>query len=173
MTMIKTDNLELRTISSETDAEFILELMNTPDFYKYIADRGVRTVEDARAYIELKYSEVEGNPLYRNHVIIYEGQKIGTCGIFKREGLDRPDIGFALLPNYYGKGLAYEASMAMLKNFYKKGSEVMVQAITTKDNYSSQKLLKRLGFAEAGVVKLPNDPLELLLLTIDLRTIFD
>lgn len=34
--------------------------------------------------------------------------KIGTCGLYDREGIDGVDIGFAFLPEYEKKGFAFE-----------------------------------------------------------------
>ncbi|MBN2236324.1 MAG: GNAT family N-acetyltransferase, partial [Bacteroidales bacterium] len=41
-----------------------------------------------------------------------------------------------------------------------------INAITTKDNYSSQKLLQKLGMKMVGTTQLPNDDEELLLYQI-------
>src|SRR5262249_52059710 len=43
--------LRLRQPASQ-DAAFILVLLNEPEFIRNIGDRGVRTLEDARSYIE-------------------------------------------------------------------------------------------------------------------------
>ncbi|APC97667.1 GNAT family N-acetyltransferase [Francisella frigiditurris] len=37
-----------------SDAEFIYALMNTPKWIKYIGDRNINTIEDARNYIKIK-----------------------------------------------------------------------------------------------------------------------
>ena len=43
-----------------------------------------------------------------------DGTRIGICGLFKRENLEHPDIGFAALPEYYGKGYTVEAARAVM-----------------------------------------------------------
>ncbi|MEL7168207.1 MAG: GNAT family N-acetyltransferase, partial [Bacteroidota bacterium] len=71
---------------------------------------------------------------------------LGICGLLKRDTLDAPDLGFALLPEHWGQGYAHEAAAAIL------GQEVpalgldRVLAITVPDNTASIALLTRLGF---------------------------
>ena len=48
---IDTARLALTELT-DADAEFIRGLLNEPSFLRYIGDRGVRTVEDARRYIQ-------------------------------------------------------------------------------------------------------------------------
>jgi RimJ/RimL family protein N-acetyltransferase len=51
VTVIETERLALRELTAD-DAAFIVELLNDPSFLRYIGDRGVRTIDDARRYIE-------------------------------------------------------------------------------------------------------------------------
>jgi [ribosomal protein S5]-alanine N-acetyltransferase len=48
--IIETDRLTLSKVT-EDDASFILALLNTPGWLKFIGDRGVKTIEDAQKYI--------------------------------------------------------------------------------------------------------------------------
>ena len=54
MKILETERLILREIV-ESDAEFILDLLNQPSFIKYIGDRNVRDLEQAREFIETRY----------------------------------------------------------------------------------------------------------------------
>ena len=53
MKTIETERLVLRHLAIEDDA-FMLELMNEPDFIRFVADRGLRTRADAAAYLSEK-----------------------------------------------------------------------------------------------------------------------
>ena len=151
--------------TSEEDAEFIYKLFNTPKWIKYIGDRNIRTVEDARSYIRTKMLPQLIRLGYSSYTLIRKSGmvKVGTCGLYDRDGMDGIDIGFALLPEYEGKGYAFE-SANMLKNaaFTEFGINEL-KAITTKDNIQSQKLLGKLGFKFVGTTKLPGDDEKLLL----------
>src|SRR5687767_8581077 len=54
LNVIETERLNLRE-ATEEDAAFILELLSDPDFIRHVADRGLRTLEDARRYIVEKF----------------------------------------------------------------------------------------------------------------------
>jgi RimJ/RimL family protein N-acetyltransferase len=166
--ILETERIILREII-ETDAEFILDLLNQPSFIKYIGDRGVRTVQDAREFIENRYRQsyrVNGFGLYT--VELKENNtSIGICGFVKRDSLPGADIGFAFLPQFEKKGYALESADAVMKY----GRDVLnfkrVLAITTKDNESSVKLLEKIGLKFERLIRLPGDDEELKLFSTD------
>ena len=102
MEILETNRLILRQLSTE-DAAFILELVNEPSFIQNIGDRGVRTLEDARAYIlRVAISSYEKNGFGLYLVELKDsGQSIGMCGLIKRDGLEDVDIGYAFLPRFW------------------------------------------------------------------------
>ena len=51
----ETNRLILRA-TTVNDASFIVELLNTPKWLKYIGDRNVHTIEDAVQYIKDKFN---------------------------------------------------------------------------------------------------------------------
>ena len=144
--MLETRRLALREMSVD-DADFILGLMNEPSFLRYIGDKKVRTVEDARRYIV--NGPVES---YRRHGIgLYlvelkaSGAAIGTCGLLRREQLDDFDVGFAFLPRYWSQGYAFEAAAAVMDYATKSLGLKRIVAVTSPDNDRSIRLLAKLG----------------------------
>src|SRR3954464_10975804 len=109
MHIIETGRLRLRAITCD-DASFYLELLNDPAFIEHIGDRGVRTLDDARRAVEVgpaAMQELRGHSLYL--VELKEGgAPIGMCGLIKRDTLDDVDLGYAFLPQYRGRGYAFE-----------------------------------------------------------------
>ena len=145
--ILETSRLAIRALS-EADAEFILGLLNEPSFLRFVGDKGVRTADDARAYI------VNG-PIasYRRHgyglylVLLREtATPIGICGLVRREWLDHPDLGFSLRPAYWSRGYAFEAATAVLGQAESEYAIRRVLAITDPENHDSIRLLERLGF---------------------------
>lgn len=163
----ETERLILRP-TLEEDAEFILELLNTPKWIKYIGDRNVRTVEDAREYIRIKMLPQLKRLGYSNYTLIRktDNAKIGTCGLYDREGLDGIDIGFAFLPDYERKGYAFEAANKLKEAAFNVFGIKAISAITENENISSQKLIEKLGLKLTGTTKLPEEDVELLLYKI-------
>lgn len=168
MNVLETARLYLRQFSTE-DAEFILTLLNEPSFIQNIGDRGVRTLEDARAYLlngPIASYAKNGFGLYL--VASKEtNESMGMCGLIKRAGLDDVDIGYAFLPKFWSRGYAVEAALAV-KNCAKDvvGLKRLV-AITDPANESSIRVLKKIGLTFEKMVRLSEDDIELKLFAID------
>jgi RimJ/RimL family protein N-acetyltransferase len=161
MKVTETSRLVLRLVE-ETDAGFIMKLLNEPGWLQYIGDKGIRTIDDAKGYImngPRAMYEREGFGLYLTERK-EDHAPIGLCGLIKREGLEDVDIGFAFLSDHQSQGYAYEAARATLDLAKDIGIKRVV-AITTKDNESSSKLLEKLDMQLEGYVTLPNDTEEL------------
>lgn len=161
--LFTTLRLQLRPTGPE-DAGFVLELFNTPQWLRYIGDRQVGDLAQAEAYIKEKMLPQQQRLGYGSYTIIRQKdqRKIGTCGLYDREGLAGVDIGFALLPTFIGQGYAYEAARCLLDAGFKHFGLDRIGAITTKDNISSQRLLTKLGLSLRGGIRLPEDEEELL-----------
>jgi ribosomal-protein-alanine N-acetyltransferase len=156
MPVLATDRLRLRHMVPE-DAPFILELLNEPAFIQNIADKGVRTLEDARVYIL-------SGPVasYANHgfgLFVVElkdsALPIGMCGLIKRDGLDDVDIGFAFLERHWSQGYAVEAAAATLAHGLRQLGLKRIVAITAPGNQGSIRVLERIGMRFEGMIDLP------------------
>lgn len=147
MIRLQSNQIYLRE-ALETDTAFFIELMNTKGWIEHIGDRNIKSNLDALGYIQksLIHSYVtNGFGLYL--ICLNESNKpIGMCGLVKRDTLDLPDLGFAILPKYGGFGYVTEASQLTIK-FAKETLQLNeILAITSPANIRSQNLLERLGF---------------------------
>jgi [ribosomal protein S5]-alanine N-acetyltransferase len=159
---IETGRLLLTELTDD-DAAFILGLVNEPSFLRYIGDRGVRTLDDARRYIRQGPAacyEKYGYGLLRMGVKP-GGTPIGMCGVLRRDTLSDPDLGFSMLPAWWSKGYAYEAAAAVMRHARESAGIGRVLAITNVDNDPSIRLLGKLGFRFERMVRLGDDPTEL------------
>ena len=147
MTDLKTQRLILRRLNAD-DAPFILTLLNEPSFIRYIGDKSVRDLEAARQYILTgPVASYDRNGFGLNLVELKEAHTpVGVCGLLKRDELPDPDIGFALVPDFWSKGFAFEAATAVLQDARERLSLERILAITSLDNEASINLLQRLGF---------------------------
>lgn len=154
----------------ENDAEFVFELLNSPKWIQFIGDRGIRSVEDAKDYINTRMKPQLERLGFSNYTIHRkeDGAKLGSCGLYNREGIDGIDIGFAFLPQFEKKGYAYEATQKLMKEAKDSFELKSVCGYTTVNNYSSQKLLEKLGLKNEGTIQLPDDDEVLILYKIDL-----
>jgi [ribosomal protein S5]-alanine N-acetyltransferase len=163
----ETERLYLRP-TTVADAAFVLSLLNSEKWLQYIGDRNVKTVADACKYIEEKMLPQLYRTGFSNYTVIRKADdiKIGSCGLYDREGIDGVDIGFAFLPEYENMGYGFESARKILEMAKADFDIKIISAITTKDNLSSQKLIKRLGFKRNGIVVLPQAIERLLLYKI-------
>jgi ribosomal-protein-alanine N-acetyltransferase len=157
---IETERLELHEFNDD-DAPFVLRLVNEPSFLRYIGDRGVRTLADARKYIA--DGPVAGYALYGHGLLRVvrkaDGVALGMCGILKRDTLPDPDIGFSFMPEYGSQGYALESAQAVMKHARDTLALGRIVAITTKDNEPSMRLLGKLGFRFDRLIKLGEEEL--------------
>lgn len=146
-----TERLTIRKLTL-ADAPFIFRLVNDPDFLEYIGDRGVRTLEDAEAYLRngpFASYERHGHGLWG--VALKEtGELIGMSGLLKREQYADVDIGYAFLPEFRGGGYAFESALAVLEIAASVVALRRVIALVSPANAASIGLLKKLGFTRAA-----------------------
>jgi len=169
MFTLETERLTLRRLAPETDAEFILRLLNEPSFLQYIGDKSVRTLDDARSYIRhgpMKSYEENGFGLYR--VGLKESARaIGICGLIKRDTLPEPDIGFAFLPEYWSKGYAHESAAEVMRYARDVLRLDRILAITTPANEASARLLGKIGLRFQRLIRLSEEADEVKLFSTD------
>lgn len=150
MKITETPRLSLEHATPE-DAAFCFQLMNSKSWIEFIGDRGIHSTETAKVYICTNLMESYAKNGYGLYVMrLKEDLKpIGLCGLLKRSYLESPDIGFAVLPEYEGKGYTFEAARAIL--YY--GTDHLkihpILAITTDTNTRSRRLLTRIGMVES------------------------
>ncbi|WP_300596744.1 GNAT family N-acetyltransferase [Niabella sp.] len=157
-TTFETERLLLRP-TGEEDASFLFYLMNAPKWLKYIGNRDITSVEKARNYILQRIKPQQGRLGFGSFTVIRktDQKKMGTCGLYHREILPAPDIGFAFLPRFEQKGYAFEAARKILEAGFNTFHLEQIFAITTPGNASSQKLLTKLGLKQSGTIRLPGD----------------
>jgi ribosomal-protein-alanine N-acetyltransferase len=162
MSVIQTARVSLRELGFG-DADFILELLNEAGFIRYIGDKGVRSLPDARDYI------LQGpmDSYARNGFGLYAvcsrdaaatgmavGTPLGICGLVKRDGLNGPDIGFAFLSRFWSKGYAVESAAAVLKHAKQVLHLGRIVAITSPDNVQSIAVLEKIGLKFERTIRL-------------------
>jgi RimJ/RimL family protein N-acetyltransferase len=169
MTVLQTQRLIIRPFTL-ADAEFIRILLNQPSFLRHIGDKKVRSVEDAQQYLRTgPMASYELNGFGPCAVELRDTHTpIGMSGLLKRAELPHPDIGFAFLPDFWGKGLAFEAATAVIDDARERLNVTRVLAIVNPDNEASINLLQRLGLKFERLVKLAKDRNEVKLFSLDL-----
>ena len=155
---LETERLSLRRLTLD-DAELMLAIWNDPAFIRYVGDRGIRGVDEARNAMRagaLHLWETYGYGPYR--VAVREDDTaIGLCGLFRRDGLDEPDIGYAILPDWCGQGYGFEACRAVIDSCANDLGLERLIAIISPANTASIGLIEKLDFEFERMHRMPDD----------------
>jgi RimJ/RimL family protein N-acetyltransferase len=165
--ILETERLVLRQLCAD-DAEFIHQLVNEPAWLRYVGDKGVATVEDARDYILKGPVKMYTDAGFGLWLVERKDDRIpiGICGLIKRDSLADVDLGFAFLSVHRRQGHAFEAASATLSYAKKVLGLEKVIAIMSPDNDASARLLEKLGFHFERMTQLSDNGPELKIYTV-------
>ncbi len=166
--LLETERLIIRKLTLD-DASFFFELVNDPDWIRFIGDRNVQTIDDAKDYLQnriFKSYEDSGFGFYAV-VLKSTNEVVGITGFVDRDELEDVDVGFAFLPKGRGKGYAFESTQALMEYGIKTLKFKKVLAIANNDNERSHNLLKKLGFVFEKYVKLYDEEDEISLFSFN------
>ena len=140
---LETGRLIIRPINL-TDSKFIIELVNSEGWLKFIGNRSISNDNDAKKYIQ-KILDSQ-NFYYCVFQLKTTKEPIGIVTLLNRSEHKFPDIGFAMLPEYEKNGYTLEACRKYLDEIIESNRYGNIIAITIPDNEKSIKLLIKLGF---------------------------
>ncbi len=166
---LETERLVLRRVTLG-DAGLMLAIWNDPAFVRHVGDRGIRTVADAQAALKDGAFKLYEDYGFGPYVISLKknGSQVGICGLFRRENLEDPDIGFAVLPDFCGIGFASEAAEAVVAHARDDLGIKCLTAIVSPENSASIGLIKKIGLTFDRGITMPDDDEEISLYSIRL-----
>lgn len=143
---ITTERLYLRPATIK-DVAHVRALCQSEPFIEYIGRRAVDTDEEAKKYIQEKMVDHYLQHGYGNYLVFNKltGEFIGSASLFNRPEVEGVDIGYAVLPEHFRKGYAYEAAQALMEYARDTLKMQFLTAYTSYKNEASQKLLEKLG----------------------------
>jgi RimJ/RimL family protein N-acetyltransferase len=155
--VLRTDRLQLRWLTLD-DVDLMLGVWNDPAFIRHVGDRGIRTEHEARDAMRQGamrlYDEFGYGPW---RVALYDDTAVGICGLFRRDGLDEPDIGFSTLPEHCGNGYAYEAACAVIEHAAQVLKLERLTALVSPGNTASVGLIRKLGLKFEKMYRMAGD----------------
>jgi RimJ/RimL family protein N-acetyltransferase len=151
-----TPRLRLRWLS-EDDAGPMLSIWNDPDFIRHVGDRGIRTVSEAGDALRNGVLRLYADHGYGPYLLepIAGGVPMGICGLFKRDNLEHPDLGYSLLPGFRGRGYGLEAAREVVRHARDDLGLPELLAIVSPGNTPSTRLLEKLGMQPGGTLRMP------------------
>lgn len=152
------------------DCEFIRELVNEPAFKRFIGDKRVDTLQDARSYLKNgPVGSYEQNGFGMFLVSLVEtGEPVGICGLLKRDQFADPDIGFAFLRRFWAQGYALESAHAVMDFASETLGLQRLIAIADPNNTASVRLIEKLGLKFERAVRMEGDSFDINLYSMEL-----
>ena len=162
MQLFQTDRTTVRQMTL-ADAPFILGLVNSPSWIRFIGDRNIHDLDAAERYLENGFLKSYATPGYSYYLVeTKEEQPIGICGFLKKPYLDHEDLGFAFDERFHGQGFGYEVGRRIMDYGVNRFGFGVLDAVTNGDNEASIGLLRKLGFRSAGAAEIPGSETGLL-----------
>ena len=154
---LQTERLTLGPVTVD-DAGIMLAIWNDPAFIRNVSDKGIRTLSEAREAIVAGPEQTFAEHGYGPYCLALKSDaaRIGICGLFKRDYLEHPDIGFALLPDWVGQGYAREAAEEIIRHAREDLGLNKLHAIVSPANDASVGLIRRLGLTYERDLELPD-----------------
>jgi ribosomal-protein-alanine N-acetyltransferase len=151
---LETERLLLRRVN-EKDVNEIFALRSNPETMKYIPRPLAKSIADALEHIETIDAKIDTNEGI-NWAITYKNDSklIGIIGHYRiKPEHYRAEVGYMLLPEYNGKGIITEAVQEVVKYGFNEMKLHSIEAIISPENFGSEKVLQKCGFAKEAHLK--------------------
>ena len=154
---LETERLILRAFK-ETDLKNLFATYSEDEVTKYYDLESMKSKSEAIEILEVFKTRFEKGIGIRWAIELKEtGGYIGDCGYNPWNKRDRKaEIGYALIPKYWGKGYAVEAIKSMLHYGFRKLEIVKlrrIMAMIDPRNEKSIQLVEKLGFQHEGTLR--------------------
>ena len=145
-TILETDRLLLREFVMD-DVEDFFKMVSDPDVTRYTGDGG-KTLEEARKGLEERLFQDYRKYGYGRWAAVYKptGKVIGFAGLKYLDDVNEVDLGYRFFKEYWGKGLATEASRAVLAYGVDNLQLRRIIGIADIENKASIRVLEKVGF---------------------------
>lgn len=143
--ILETERLILREITL-ADQEVLFRLHSNPSVQKYTGEAVVRSMEEIEKAVKNRIVNYKKYGYGRWATILKSGKRfVGWAGLAYLPEFDEIDLGYRFFPEYWGIGIATEASEAILEyGFNQLGLEKIV-AIAMKENKASIRVMEKVG----------------------------
>lgn len=163
--VLETDRLRLRELSLD-DAPGIFELDSDPEVVRYLGRAPLASVEEARQRIAERMLADYARHGFGRWAMQLKGASpaeltesepggafVGVAGLKWLSELNEVDIGYGLLPRYWGRGLATEAARAAIDYGFRTFGLSRVIGLVDPPHAASIRVLEKCGLVYEQVVE--------------------
>ena len=149
MILFETPRLLVRQYDLSDEDSFFL-LNGNEEVVRYI--RPAKTRVESDLYLRQVIEAYQANPLYGRWAAVnkIDQRFVGSFAVIPVEGKKQMQLGYALLPENWGKGYATELTKAGLEYVFTKTEIDPIFAYAELPNLPSQKVLVKAGFKFMG-----------------------
>ena len=149
--IFKTERLILRDIN-ENDALDMFEYSCSPLVGPMAGWAPHRSLYETAAVINIfKDSKNRGEPGVYAIVYRENNKMIGTIELYNYKPGFKAELGYALSPAYWGKGLIVEAAECLIAWGFNDLNLKRIEASAFLENHQSQRVCEKLGFLKEGI----------------------
>lgn len=149
--VFETERLLVRHYS-EADIDNFFLLNSDTEVMRYI--RPVKSREDTDLFFAEVMEYSKNNPAFGRMAVMEKqsGIFVGSFAIIPLEKTIHMQLGYSLLPSFWGKGFATELTKAGLKYVFTQTDLEEIFGVTESENIDSQKVLLKSGFTRHSTV---------------------
>jgi len=144
---LQTERLSLRKLSLD-DANEIFFLRSDESVNKFMERTRAASLEDAHNFINKTNHEIENNQCVDWAITFKDDSRLIGSICFWNISIEenKAEVGYELLPDFQGKGIAQEALSAVIVFGFEVMKLKTIEAYTHKENLQSTKLLEKFNF---------------------------
>jgi RimJ/RimL family protein N-acetyltransferase len=143
--LIETERLLFRKITRD-DKEVLFKLHSSLVVQKYTGEPVVESIKEIETAIRERINNYKKYGYGRWAIILKNGmQFVGWAGLAYLPEFDEIDLGYRFLPEYWGSGIATEASHAILTYGFDTLKLKKIIAIAMKEHTASIRVMQKVG----------------------------
>lgn len=143
------------------DAKGMFELDSDPAVHTYLGKNPLKNIDECHEILTNVQKQYEQNGMGRWAIIDKEtGSFVGWTGLkleTKVRDFDYYDIGYRLIQRFWGKGIATETALYSMHYGFTELKLPQICGTAHVDNTASNKVLKKIGLEEDGLVNIDGD----------------
>ncbi|MBB4478193.1 RimJ/RimL family protein N-acetyltransferase [Rhizobium etli] len=148
--ILKTPRLRF-VMWDEGDAALVQQLHSTMATTRYLPGSAPWSPEEAAERLRGWFEEQARDGTTKYKIVTEYGRFVGRAGI-SRFGSEQFELGYSLIEEAWGKGLATEAASALADWFFERRLAPAFIAFTHPENIASQRVLRKIGMRERAPI---------------------
>jgi len=143
--LLETDRLRLRPVAAD-DVDHFAALYADPDVMRFIGLRGPLTRDQARERLDFMLGHWQRHGFGMWTLWLRAGGEfVGRCGMRYLEESPEVELGYTLAKRFWGRGLATEASRAVVRYAFDAIRLRRLVAVADPANVASVNVMKKIG----------------------------